>query len=207
MEFETSKNLSGVGAVLMFISVLPYISGYTFGLLGLVGLILLLLGMKGLAEYYQESSIFNNALYGSIAAIVGGFTSIAVIIYAAFGLLADLMPNWNGDWTSIPQLDFSNITANVNLSTIGSFAAMALLALVILFVFVVVVAVLYRKSLNTLKDKSGVGMFGTAGTVLLIGSVLTIIVVGIFLVWIAVLLAAIGFFQLQPSRPASAQIA
>jgi uncharacterized membrane protein len=187
----------------MFISVLPYISGYTFGLLGLVGLILLLLGMKGLADYYQEASIFNNALYGSIAAIVGSVTSVAVIVYAAFGLLADLMPNWNGDWTSIPQLDFSDVTANVDLSTVGSFVAIALLALVILFVFVVVVAVLYRKSLNTLKDKSGVGMFGTAGTVLLIGSVLTIIVVGIFLVWIAVLLAAIGFFQLQPSSRAT----
>ncbi|MCX8150265.1 MAG: DUF996 domain-containing protein [Candidatus Bathyarchaeota archaeon] len=203
MEFETSKNLSGIGAILMFISVLPYISGYTFGLLGLVGLMLLLIGMKGLAEYYQEASIFNNALYGSIAAIVGGVTSVAVIVYAAFGLLADLMPNWNGDWTNIPQLDFSDITSNINLSTIGSFVATVLLALVILFVFVVIVAVLYRKSLNSLKEKSGVGMFGTASTVLLIGSILTIILVGVFLVWISVLLTAIAFFQLRPA-PTSA---
>jgi len=200
MEFETSKNLSGIGAVLMFISVIPYISGYTFGLVGLAGLILLLLGMKGLADYYQESSIFNNALYGSIVGIVGGVTFVAIIIYAAFGLMTNLLPNWKGDWTNIPQINPSEITANIDLNVILPFVSIVLLALVLLFVFVVVVAILYRKSLNTLKDKSGVGLFGTAATVLLVGGVLTIILIGVFLVWIAVLLAAIAFFQLRPRQ-------
>ncbi len=203
MEFEISKNLSGIGAVLMFISVIPYISSYTFGLVGLAGLILLLLGMKGLADYYQESSIFNNVLYGSIAGIVGGVTFVAIIIYAAFGLMTNLLPNWKGDWTNIPQIDPSEITANIDLNAILPFVSIVLLALVILFVFVVVVAILYRKSLNTLKDKSGVGLFGTAATVLLVGGVLTIILIGVFLVWIAVLLAAIAFFQLQPRQNSS----
>jgi uncharacterized membrane protein len=69
---------------------------------------------------------------------------------------------------------------------------------VLLFVFVLVVAFLYRKSLNMLSQKSGVGLFGSAATVLLIGAVLTIIVVGLLLVWISVLLVAIAFFQMKP---------
>jgi uncharacterized membrane protein len=66
MELESSKNLGGVGALLIFIgpllTALPGIGGYT-GLLSLVGAILVLIAFKGFADYYRESGIFNNALY------------------------------------------------------------------------------------------------------------------------------------------------
>ena len=59
MEIESSKNLGGVGALLIFIgpllSVLPGIGGYT-GLLSLVGAILVLIAFKGFADYYSEST-------------------------------------------------------------------------------------------------------------------------------------------------------
>jgi uncharacterized membrane protein len=202
MNFETSKNLGGVGAILMFISVLPYISSYTFGLLGLVGCILLLVGMKGLADYYREAGIFNNALYGTITGIVGGVAFVAIIFTAVLGFISNIVPSWNEDWTSLGQINPADITTNIDLSTIGPFLAAILVAFVVLFVFVLVVAILYRKSLNSLREKSGVGMFGTAGTVLLVGAVLTIVVgLGLILVWIAVLLVAIAFFQLRPQQP------
>jgi uncharacterized membrane protein len=201
MNFETSKNLGGVGAILLFVSVLPFIGTYTFGILGLVGLILLLIGMKGLAEYYREAGIFNNALYGTITGIVGAVVFVAILITAVLGFMSKIIPTWNGDWTSLGQINPADISTNVDLSTIGPFVAAILVAVVVLFVFVLVVALLYRKSLNLLRDKTGVGMFGTAATVLLIGGVLTIIFVGLVLVWIAVLLVAIAFFQLRPPSP------
>ncbi len=203
MNFETSKNLGGIGAILMFISVLPYLSTYTFGLLGLVGFILLLVGMKGLADYYREAGIFNNALYGTITGIVGGVAFVAIIFTAVLGFMSNIVPSWNGDWASLGQVNPADITTNIDLSTIGPFLAAILVAFVVLFVFVLVVAILYRKSLNSLREKSGVGLFGTAGTVLLVGAVLTIVFgLGLILVWIAVLLVAIAFFQLRPQQPA-----
>lgn len=201
MEFETSKNLGGVGAILMFVSVLPYVGSYTFGLLGLVGFILLLVGMKGLADYYREAGIFNNALYGTITGIVGGVAVGIIVAIAALGFLTTLIPSWSGDWTTIPQIAPTDISTNLDFSVIGSFLAVALLSLVALFVVVLISAIFYRKSLNLLRDKTGIGLFGTAGTLLLIGAVLTIIGIGLILVWIAVLLVAIAFFQLKQQQP------
>jgi putative Mn2+ efflux pump MntP len=61
MSFESNKSLCGIGALLVAIgSVVP--------LLSLVGIILLLIGMKGLAEYYHDDAIFQNALYDFVSA-------------------------------------------------------------------------------------------------------------------------------------------
>ena len=70
MNFYTSKNLSGVGAILVFVSflALPFSTAFG-GFVALIGLILMLIGVKGLADYYREAGIFNNVLYGTIAGI------------------------------------------------------------------------------------------------------------------------------------------
>jgi uncharacterized membrane protein len=49
--------------------------------------------------------------------------------------------------------------------------------------------------------KTSISLFGTTGTVLLVGAVLTIIGVGIILIWVAMLLLAIAFFQIKPPPP------
>jgi uncharacterized membrane protein len=69
--------------------------------------------------------------------------------------------------------------------------------LVILFIFVVVAALFYRKSLNSLAQKTGVGLFGTTRLILLIGAVLTIIVIGFLLLWVAMILLTVAFFSIK----------
>jgi len=71
------------------------------------------------------------------------------------------------------------------------------LAVVVLFILLVIAAIFYRKSLNMLSSKSGVGMFSTAGLLLLIGAILTIIVIGIIIIWIAIILLAVAFFSIK----------
>jgi len=66
---ETSKTLGGVGALLMVIG--PFL-GASSGVLGLIGLILVMIALKGLSDHYNDAGIFNNALYGFIMAIIGG---------------------------------------------------------------------------------------------------------------------------------------
>ncbi len=179
------------------------ISGFTL-LVGLVGLILVLIAVKGLSDHYNEASIFNNSLYGVILSIVGGIVFVAALFVTALSFFTNVLgielstafsdPTAfsNIDWTEVMVLD--NLMAHVA-ALVGS--------LVILFIFVVVAAIFYRKSLTTLAEKTGVGRFGTAGLLLLIGAVLTIIAIGFLLIWIALILLTVAFFQIkaEPTQP------
>jgi uncharacterized membrane protein len=199
---ESYKTLGGIGAILMFIGILPYVSFY--GIIPLVGLILVMVAMYGLAHYYMESGIFNNALYGVITAIVGGIIFAVVAVFALFGFFTELGLNLGAgniaDWSAIMAgADWSMLTTDF-MGVFVDFALYVILDLVILFVFVVLTAVFLRKSLRSLSAKSGVGLFGTAGLLILIGAVLTIILIGAILIWIAILLIAIAFFQIKPPQ-------
>jgi uncharacterized membrane protein len=70
-------------------------------------------------------------------------------------------------------------------------------------VFVIIAVIFFRRSLNSLSAKTGVGLFGTAGILVLIGAVLTIVLIGLLLIWIAWILVAVAFFQIK-THPAQA---
>lgn len=200
MNFDTSKNLAGIGAILLFIGVLPYAN--TFFALPIVGFILMLIGLKGLSEYYNESGIFNNFLYGIIVAVVGVVVAAAIAITAFLGFISIIVPNWNGDWTTlISQLGNVNIDTNVATNEALPYVGLLLLDWVLLFVFTLIFALLFRRSANQLIMKSSVGLFGSIGTVLLVGGVLSILAIGYLLIWIALLLFAIAVFQVKEPIP------
>lgn len=199
MTIETSKNLGGIGAILMFIGVLPIFS--FSGVISLIGLILVLIAMYGLADYYKESGIFNNALYGIILIIIGGVTAAIAAVVALVDFFSEIGITIGlgnaGDWSSqFAGIDWQNIGFDI----ISRFAVYILLALVILFVFAIASAILIRKSLGLLSAKTGVGLFGTAGLIVLIGAILTIVAIGVLLLWIATLLIAIAFFSIKPQQ-------
>jgi uncharacterized membrane protein len=199
MNFETSKNMAGIGAILLFAGILPYVN--TFFVLPLIGVILLLIGLKGLSEYYNEPGIFSNALYGTIVGVVGIVIVAAVAFFALVGLFNILFPSWNGDWTTLSSMVTQIDVANITFSQVSSFVGLLLLDFVLAFVFALVFALLYRKSMSQLATKSGIGLFGSTGTVMLIGGVLTIILLGYVILWIAMLLFAIALFQAKPPMP------
>lgn len=202
MNFDTSKNLSGIGALLIFVGIpiSPFLTPFGGGLIALIGLILMLIGVKGLADYYKEAGIFNNILYGTIAGIVGVVVAIGVaigiLLTSLSSFLYKIYPGWNGDWTTLSGM--TPTTANITFSDVIPFLVAALAVFVILFVFTIIVAILYRRSFSLLRDKSGIGLFGATGIVLLIGAILTVILIGYLLIWIAILLLAIAFFELKP---------
>src|ERR1035441_74468 len=103
MTLESSKTLGGIGAILMFIGVLPYINYYS--IVELIGAILVLVALHGFARIYKESGIFNNALYGILAGIVGvvlaAVIGIAVILPNIKDFLLKVFPSWNGNWQTL----------------------------------------------------------------------------------------------------------
>jgi uncharacterized membrane protein len=170
---ESSKTLAGLGSLLLILSVVPY-AGVV---LGIVGAILLLVGIKGLASYYQNNQIYEDALMGVIFLIIG----VIAVAIAEDALAAGFV------------------------SIIGFvFGILAFFAgVVIAFLFYLVAAMRLRKSFDLLAQKSGESNFNTAGTLLWWGAMLTIIVVGLILIFLAWIFATIAFFSMRPSQQPS----
>jgi uncharacterized membrane protein/ribosomal protein L40E len=139
-----------------------------------------LLAMHRLSEYYSEPSIFKNALYGFLMNIIGVAVVFAVIFVALF---AAIFSSAAHPATAVSPFGFI-------IGFLGVVAAV--------FVIVIVSAVLYRRAFNKLGEKSGVDSFNTAGTLYLVGAVLTIVFVGALIVWIAWIFAASGYYSLKP---------
>ncbi len=173
---DSSKMLAAIGALLLFLSFVPVI--------GIIGIILLFIGLKGLSDYYRDPSIYGHAFKGLIFGIIG---TIAVTALSLTSFTS---------WFTIAP------------SAASVFAALGLLALTIVilivaFVFYLLMAMNLKRAFNTLAEKSGENMFRTAGNLLWWGAILTIIAVGLILVWIAWLILAIAFFsmKLAPAQP------
>ena len=199
LTLETSKNLGGAGALLIFLgpilSALPAGIGGWVGILSLVGAILVLVALKGFADYYKEQGIFKNTLYAIVVAIVGVVLFVVLVISVTVDFFNALGLNITNlqDWSSLSSINWQSL----NMDLVFRFAGTLLLNAVVAFVFLIITAVFLRKSLVLMANKTGVGMFGTTGLMLLIGAILTIIFIGPILVWIAMLLLAVAFFSVK----------
>lgn len=114
----------------------------------------------------------------------------AIFIVLVLQMLATIEIDWTNP-IAVQQYFMDNLNA------IWSLAAGAIAAWVVFFIFMVVSALLVRKSLNSLSEKSGEKIFGTAGLLWLIGAVLSIILIGFIVVWISWILVAVGFFSIN----------
>ncbi|HVP41613.1 MAG TPA: DUF996 domain-containing protein [Candidatus Krumholzibacteriaceae bacterium] len=170
MSFESGKNLAGIGALFLVI-------GSFVPFLGIVGIILLLVGLQYIARYYNDNKIFQDALYAVIFGIIG--------IVAAGVALASLF--------------FGGFFLGGDGAFLG-LAAGVIIALVVTFIFYILMALYFRKAFDSLTDKSGQEMFRTAGLLLLIGAILTIIIIGLILIFVAWIMATIAFFSMTPTK-------
>jgi uncharacterized membrane protein len=205
MNLETSKNLGGIGAILVAIGGLATFGVGYAGLLSLIGIILVLIAAKGLADNYGEAGIFNNALYALIMGIIGVIALVGVLVFSVFSAFADLGLDTT-DWANLgPQLQERLMGGDMDF--IWKLLGAVVLAWVVLSICVIIAVIFSRKSLNLASAKTGVGMFGTAGILMLIGGLLAIIAIGYLLIWIAWILIAVAFFSIrtaatQPTAPA-----
>jgi uncharacterized membrane protein len=206
VSFESNRILGGIGAIIMVVSILGLFTSFPVTLLLLiVGAILVLIALKGFADHYQDGGIFNNALYGFIMVVVGIVATIAVFIMLVLRVLAELQVDWTNP-VGIQQYLMSNM------NVVRQIAGTAIGALIVFYISAIISAILFRKALDALSARSGEKIFGTAGLVWLIGAVLTIILIGLLIVWISWILMAVGFFsmktvqaQAQPAAPLQPQ--
>ena len=181
--FQYSKTLAMEGSILTILGLVPYVGW----VLGIIGVILLLRAMKEFANYYQDNEIYQNSLTGVKYYIV----ALIALAVAGAGFVVGFVIN-----------DFANndVTFGIG-NAIG--IAVGVAFLIVAFVFYVLAATHLRKTFNTLAQKTGEHSFETAGTLLWMGAILTIIGVGVLLIFIAWIFAVIGFFTMKRSTAAT----
>jgi uncharacterized membrane protein len=174
--FQYSKTLAMEGSILTILGLVPYVGW----VLGIIGVILLLRGMKEFANYYQDNEIYQNALTGVKYYIV----ALIALAVAGAGFVVGFVIN------NFP----TTLTFGIG-NAIG--IAVGVAFLIVAFVFYVLAATHLRKTFNTLALKTGEHSFETAGTLLWVGAILTIIGIGALLIFIAWIFAVIGFFTMK----------
>jgi uncharacterized membrane protein len=208
MTIESSKTLGGIGAILLVIFPFGgwFASGFS-GIIGLAGLILVLVALNGLANEYRERRVFDNALYGTILTIIGVVIAVALFVVAAFGILSVLginVTNWM-DPSAIQKAfqNFNPTNISVNINDLAPYLGAAGGALIILYLCIVFGALLFRRSLNALAEKSGTHLFATTGLLMLIGAITLIVAIGLLLLWVSGILLAVAFFEMRTTQTAS----
>lgn len=186
-----AKTFGGVGSILVLLTAVPSIGA----VLGIAGFVLTLIAVKYISDVVQDKSIFDNMLISIILAIAGVVVGTLVILGSVFrflGLHNAFVPDFNP--ANVPTGDWIGLAASV---IVGLAAIWALL---------VVSAVFLRRSYSTIATKLNVGMFGTAGTIYLIGAATTILAVGFILLFVAQILLAVAFFSIEERAPGATQV-
>lgn len=181
VNFEESKRMAGMGSILLLCSIIPYV-GWA---LGIVGIVLLVKSMREFSNGYRDESIYRNAWTGIKYYIV----ALIAVTVAVTALLLGVASAAAFTWTGFTDFVFT--------AGFGVGLAAFLGGLVTAFVFYVLAATHLKTSFNTLAEKSGDQSLATAGTLLLVGSILTIIGVGLVLIFVAWIFAAVGFFGMR----------
>jgi uncharacterized membrane protein len=182
VSLEYSKTLAGEGAILLLLSFVPY-AGW---ILGIIGIVLLLKGIKELSNYYQDEEIYKNTLTGVKYYIIA-------LVAAAVAIAAITIGVWSA--TGFNFASGFEPTAGFGVGLITFFTG-----LIVAFIFYILATLHLRRTFNTLAQKSGETSFTTAGNLLWWGAMLTIVVVGLLLILIAWIFATIGFFAMKPKQ-------
>ena len=188
MEMQSNRLLGIIGALFMVLGIIPTIGWLLF----LIGIIFVLIAIKGYGDAYKEGSIFQNTIYTIVFEIIGFVVFIGVVIYGAMGFLSSLGFTSITDFSSWTQVEWQNV---INMSNILPFIGAIVLGLVVLFAFTVIASLYFRKAMKTLSEKTGVHLFHTTGTVFFIGAILTIIFFGFIIIWISFILLMIAFYE------------
>jgi uncharacterized membrane protein len=191
MEIQTSRLLGIIGALFMVIGILPSVGW----LLMILGIVFVLIALNGYGDAYKDGSIIHNTVYTIVFEIIGVVVFIGVVIYGAMGFLASLGIKNISDLQSWQQINWQQA---VNTTNILPFVGAIVLGLVILFAFTVLASLYFKKAMNALSTKTGVKLFRTTGTVFFIGALLTIILIGLIIIWVAFILMMISFYESKP---------
>lgn len=177
-----AKTLGGVGSILILLGFVPF--------LGIVGWILVLIAVKYIADTVGDQSVWDNMLYAVILAIIG-IAAISLLIFLPFLFGFSLFP--------VDAVGFDPLALFVLVPF--------LVGLVVGWIFALLSAIFLKRSFDSIAGHLSVPMFGTAAMLYLIGTILIIVVVGLFILFIAAILMIVAFFSIREEAPRPTAVA
>lgn len=202
MELKQAKILGGLGAIFILCFVIPVIGW----ILSIVGFILTAIAIKEISDKVKDKPIFTNYLISIILFFVSGVTAIIGSIIFFFSAVVNNIDkfknfnNWNGfNDFGIRDFNFFRGSPEIRdfLTTIGSKIWILILILAIAWVIFVVAGYFTKSSFDRLVEKIKIDNFKTAGLLIFIGSILTILFgVGFIVILVGVIFEIISFFSL-----------
>ncbi len=180
-----TRTLGGIGSILILLSAIPQGGA----ILGIVGFILVLIAVKYISDDLADRSIFHNMLVSVILAIAGiiiGAVFIITSLFTSFGASMYGQP-FNPSMFAGPRM--------------AGFLAMFFIALVVIWIFYIVSAIYLRRSYRAIAQELKINMFNTVALLYLIGAVLSIVLVGFFIIYIAEILQVVAFFSIPEQAP------
>lgn len=182
---QTAKILGGIGALLMLIG--GFVAA-TVGVLSFIGFIMVFIAVKMIADETKEKGIFDNYLYSFVAFIIAFVALIAMALVA----LASV-----GGLQFFIDLQNSAMTEPMEIwNTLQPVLFGALAALLVFWIIAVIASLFYRKSFNLIAEKTDVKWFGTAGLLIFIGTITSIILIGFIILIIGMIIEIVAFFSL-----------
>lgn len=185
---SSAKTLGGVGSILILLFIVPAVGT----VISIVGWILVIVSVKSISDALGDRKVFNQVLISAVLAIVGIAVG-ALVVFGSFLRFAGL----NG-----MNMFHSNPGAITPTSPgIGGLVVGVALGLVVIWVSFLISAVFLRRGYDTVSSRLGVKMFGTAALLYLIGAALTIVLVGLLLIFVAEILQIVAFFSIPEEVP------
>ncbi len=180
-----AKTLGGIGSILILLSIIPY-AGIV---LAIVGFVLVLVAVKYISDALADKSIFNNMLISIILAIVGMIAGAVIAFASLFPFFREFRPPFDPSMYMYPRM--------------SGFFINLIFALIIIWIFLIISAVFLRKSYSTIASKLNIDMFEKSAMLYLIGAVLTIILVGFIVIFVAEILQTVAFYSIpeETSKP------
>ena len=183
-ELSRAKMLGGIGSIL---TLLLFVPDYVGAVLVIIGWVLILIAVKDISEAVQDRTIFTNAIISAVMTIIGAITFAVVATASVLSFISSggQVP-MNG--TTTPPPGFVGLILGL------------ILGIAVLWIFWSVGSFFLWRSFKGISAKMPVGLFGTGALLFFIGSILTIILIGFVLIFIAQILFVVAFFSI-PDRP------
>ncbi len=181
MTLNQAKLYGGIGAILALVGgAIPRLGSA----LSIVGIVLILLAVKEIADVIGDETIFRNYLLSFILQI-SAFLALIVAIVTVFG--ASIIVRGG---TRALEHEMQNFGAIMTI--IGGI----LVGFVIFWVLFSLGSYYLKKSYEPIAEHTGVELFKTVGLLYFIGALTTIILIGLLIIFVARILEIIAYFSL-----------
>ena len=140
----------------------------------LVGWILILVALNEISDVVHDRSIFDDGLLAGITAIVGAVVLFVGLVFGSFFAVR-------------PSFGFLGF---------GFWAVLALF-----WVFAVISSIFLKRAYDKIAQRLNVPSFATAGLLIMIGALTTIVVVGFLILFIALIFQVVAYFSIQDQPP------